>query len=190
MRRKLTLTGSFCLLLACMLLTLPLKWILAALIAAAVHELCHYAAIRLLGGSASAVQLTGNAAIMPVASLSSWKELLCTLAGPMGGFLLVFLLPVFPRIALCGLLQSFYNLLPLYPQDGGRALKCLASMLLPPTYAWWLCSFVSWLCVGGIVALGIYAALFKGLGIFPLLLSIAIAAKAIYACKAGQMGLQ
>ena len=41
---------SACLMGAFLLLTLPLNWLLSALAAAAFHELCHGAAILLLGG--------------------------------------------------------------------------------------------------------------------------------------------
>ncbi len=188
--KKPTVSTSFYLLLACMILTLPLKWLTAAIIAAAFHECCHYGALRLLGGSAGALQLQGAAAKMDVSRLDRGRELLCALAGPTGGFLLLFLLPVFPRIALCGCMQSIYNLLPIYPQDGGRALRCLALLLLPPAYASWLCSFLMWLCIGAMLCLGFYGTFFAQLGILPLLIAAAVSIKAFSTCKAGEMALQ
>lgn len=53
---------------------------------------------------------------------SAGREVLCALAGPLGGFLLLFLLHSAPRIALCAFVQSVCNLIPVYPLDGGRAL--------------------------------------------------------------------
>ena len=44
------LSPLFCISLAIMLLTLPLRWLFAAVIAAVYHELCHIAAIRLCHG--------------------------------------------------------------------------------------------------------------------------------------------
>ncbi len=188
--KKPTVSTSFCLLLACMILTLPLKWLIAAIAAAVFHELCHYMAIILLGGHAVALRFQGSAIQMDVLQLSRGRELLCALAGPMGGFLLLFLLPYCPRLAFCGCMQSVYNLLPIYPQDGGRAVRCLAFLLLPAAYAAWLCTFLMWLCIGILLCLGLYAAFIAKLGILPLLLSAAVTIKAFSTCKDGEMALQ
>ena len=46
-----------CVYLAFMLLAFPLPWLLAAVIAAAFHEACHYAAIVLTGGDVRGIRL-------------------------------------------------------------------------------------------------------------------------------------
>ena len=190
MTQKIAVSGSFCLLLAIMILTLPLKWIIAAVLAGAFHEACHYIAIRLLGGKPGLTRLRAWNAGIPLPELSRGKELLCALAGPVGGFLLLPLLRFSPEIALCGLAQSLYNLLPVYPLDGGRALACLTALALPPTYAQWLCGFIQWLCVGALIAAGLYAVAVLKLGLAPLLLACAAAIKANCTCKDGQLALQ
>lgn len=166
------ISSGCCAMLAWMILVLPLQWILPALTAAFFHEFCHYAAILLCTGETARVHLYSFAARIPLPEMGRGKELLCTLAGPVGGFLLMLFLPVFPRLALCGCVQSLYNLLPVYPLDGGRALDCAAAMLLPPVYAAFLCEFVRWLCVGAILMIGIYAAVVLKAGYFPLLAGI------------------
>lgn len=57
--------------------------------------------------------------------MAAWKEALCALAGPVGSFSVVLLAEYFPEAALFGLVQGLYNLLPVYPLDGGRILRCL-----------------------------------------------------------------
>ena len=73
---------SACLMGAFLLLTLPLNWLLSALAAAAFHELCHGAAILLLGGRIWGVRISAGGAVMETEPLSSGKELVCALAGP------------------------------------------------------------------------------------------------------------
>ena len=60
------------------------------------------------------------------------RELLAVLAGPVGSLLLLGVHRWFPRLALCGLVQGLFNLLPVRPLDGGRALYLAVSWLAGP----------------------------------------------------------
>ena len=52
-------------------------------------------------------------------------QLPAILAGPIFGLLPVLLWEKCPRLAFCATLLSARNLLPIYPLDGGRALRLL-----------------------------------------------------------------
>ncbi len=116
---------------ALLLLTVPLDWLLSALLAAAVHELCHLLAIRLLGGNFYGLRIGPGGAVMDARLPEGWGEALCALAGPAGSFFLILLCRRFPKLALCALFHGAFNLLPIYPLDGGRILSCLLDMYLP-----------------------------------------------------------
>ena len=111
--------------LALVLLLVPLKWLLAAIVAASVHELGHFAALRHCGVEISQLRFDIGGAKMKVGCLGRGQEFVCSLAGPVAGLCLVLFARWMPRTAVCACIQSAYNLLPIYPLDGGRAFRCL-----------------------------------------------------------------
>lgn len=125
MGSRVKVTPGFCFLGALCLLVLPLRWGMGALLAAMVHETAHCLAVHLCGGSILSMSLGGNGAKIEAAPMSPGKSALCALAGPLGSFLVLLIAEHFPEVAVCGLIQGIYNLLPIYPLDGGRILRNL-----------------------------------------------------------------
>ena len=76
--------GWVLLMLALMILVLPMQWVLAAVLAAMFHELCHYGAARLCGGNVAQLRVGTFGAQMEVWGLTNLGELVCALAGPLG----------------------------------------------------------------------------------------------------------
>ena len=111
------------------ILLIPARWLMGAVAAALIHELCHIAAICLLGGRVQAVVIGPFGAKIHIKDIDGTREALCALAGPAGSFLCLMFLRQFPVFGLCGLVQGIFNLLPVYPLDGGRALSCLLKSL-------------------------------------------------------------
>lgn len=120
---------------AALILVIPINWLLAAATAAVFHELSHGAAILLLGGEIHGLKILPDGIRMETSPMPPWQEIFCSLAGPLGSLLLVLLGKHTPRIALCALVQGCYNLLPVYPLDGGRAIRCLLGRFLSPETA-------------------------------------------------------
>ncbi len=123
-------SGTF-LLYTVLLLTLPLPWIIAAFSAALFHELCHIACAVLSGATVERFRVTPYGASIHAIFSGTVQELLCALAGPAGSLSLVLFARHFPRLAICGVIQGLFNLLPLFPLDGGRIIRCLAYILFP-----------------------------------------------------------
>lgn len=165
---RVEVSAGACILLALMLLLLPLRWLLAAIVAAAVHEGCHALAVVLFGGRLRSVQITAGGAKMDASPVGNSGEIICALAGPAGGLLLLFLVKWFPRTALCAAIQSAWNLLPIYPLDGGRALQCIATLIISPDKADIFCRFTERVCIAVLVLIGIYGSVVLHLGLLPL----------------------
>lgn len=157
---------------ALLLLIIPLRWLVAAAVSAAVHELCHIAAIRAFGIPIHCVKIGVGGATIETQEMSLAQELVCALAGPFGGMLLLLVAKWFPVTAVCAGFHTIYNLLPVYPQDGGRALRCGARMLLPDRWAAILCNGVECVCLVGVAVLGIYGTFILKVGIFPVIFTL------------------
>ena len=127
-KEELQISGGFCLTMAVMLLVLPLDWLLAMAAAGFVHELAHILAVWLLGGRILSCRISAGGAVIETSPMESVSQLLCILAGPLGGLALLPLARFLPKLAVCAFVQSAYNLLPLFPLDGGRALGCLLEL--------------------------------------------------------------
>ena len=117
-------TGVF-IISALLLLSLPLDWLAAVALSSLFHEFCHILALLLLNGKIRSIKVQLCGCIIESSPMEPWKQFCSILAGPAGSFLLLFLCRTVPKIAICGLLQGLYNLIPLLPLDGGRLMRLL-----------------------------------------------------------------
>ena len=149
------------------ILLFPLSWIIAIVVAAFIHEMGHYIAVRCCGRKISKFKIGLTGALLETGDLSAGQEFLCTLAGPLAGLLPMLVMQWVPRVAFCALIQSLFNLLPIYPLDGGRCLRCLARLLSLPEKC---CTILGYLVLCALTLLAIYGTIAFRLGIAPLLL--------------------
>ena len=127
-------------LLAVLLLLFPTVLLLAVFSAALLHELGHYATLRLIKGNVKQLTITLLGAEMTVeGQLSYPKEMALAAAGPAVNLLLAVLLSHFgARWELCylfggvHLVLGLFNLLPIMPLDGGMLLWNAAAWCIEP----------------------------------------------------------
>ena len=129
------------------------------LTAIAVHELAHTIVLLLLGGEIRGLRLGFAQLTLRTGFLTARTELLATAAGPGVNLLCACLLGrAAPQLAGASLLLGGFNLLPVYPLDGGRLLLGLLRL------RWGLSGvraalYLSTAFSAVLVALALYAAL-------------------------------
>lgn len=130
MRLKVTVEPAAWITLSAWLLLMPLQWVGAMMLAALIHELGHMAAVWLTDGTVYRICLKPFGAKIYTSPMEPRLELWCALAGPLAGGLVCLFFHWLPRTAVCALAQTVFNLLPVYPFDGGRAVRCVRQLWL------------------------------------------------------------
>lgn len=177
---------------ALLILLLPLDWLMAAVGAAAFHELCHALGIYLLGGKIKSVCISVGGAVMETEIPGKGRELLCALAGPMGSLLLITFCHIFPKLAICAGVQGIFNLLPVYPLDGGRAVRCCLDLCIPQK-AEGIQITIEIMALISLAALAAAGTFVLSMGILPLFVTALFILKAILRkrpCKRKRFGVQ
>lgn len=182
-----------CFLGALMLLTMPLKWLGAAAAAALIHEFGHAAVVWCMGGKILRFRISPFGACMETSPMSRGRELAAIAAGPAFGLMCVFIGKWFPRIAICGAIQTIYNLLPVFPLDGGRIVRCLLTDGKRGERGNRLCTRIEI----SVITLLFFAAFFISVvfrtGIMPILMTAVLSMRRIpikTPCKPGQLRVQ
>lgn len=170
-RGSMRISGMALLYAVLMLLVLPLRWVIAVMVAAVWHELCHMIAVKLCGGTLQSVSIDTEGAVMECVPMKPFREVVCILAGPLGSILLLCFAKWFPVTALCGCCHGLYNLLPVYPLDGGRALKAIMIAYMTPKRAERICLITAYVVMALMVSLALIGAFVYDLGLFPMLLA-------------------
>ena len=127
---KVTCSPGFLPYLALLLLSVPLRVLGALGLAACVHEAFHLLALWLFGDAVEEISVGILGAKIKTGPLLPLQEFFCALSGPLGGFSLLLFARWMPLTALFGLIQSVFNLIPVYPMDGGRAVGILKEIIL------------------------------------------------------------
>ena len=160
-----------CILLALGLLVLPLPLLFAAVTAAGFHEICHFLAAKMLKIPVFRIRFTAMGCIMELGPMGRKQELICAAAGPLGSLLLFAFYPVIPLTGLCAGIQGLYNLLPVYPLDGGRILRCLVSEKTAVQ--------ITTTIRAGIFMISLISLFIPNMGILPGLIGLILAGKTI-----------
>ena len=128
------LTAAFYIGAALAILVLPWNVLLSFAVSAAFHELCHLAVLCWYQVPIWQIRLGLCGAKITAGAMEPMQELLCAAAGPIGSLILVLFADRLPLLAVFGLVQGLFNLLPIYPLDGGRVVRSI--FMLAKTARW------------------------------------------------------
>lgn len=185
-------TPGFCIGAALMLMVVPLRWVLALATAAVFHEICHAAALKVCGIRIFGIRISMGGAEISTEPMTTGEEIICALAGPAGSLALLLLLRITPLIALFGLIQGLYNLLPVMPLDGGRVVRGILVWLCPER-AESLMRFLHWIVTGQLILSGVAAILVLNRGYTAAAVLFFLAVKFLpgkIPCKDARKGVQ
>ena len=166
--------------LAALLLTLPGQWIASAIAAICIHELCHAGASLILGYPIWRISVGFSGVKMETAPMEPAHELICALAGPLGALLTLPFARWIPGVCVCAAIHTLYNLLPIYPSDGGRALLCAARLLFPEKVAFAISIAVQWIVLILMAGAGLWMSFGLKWGAAPWILSAWIIGKSVF----------
>lgn len=173
----LSINASVYIVCAIVLFFLPVSWLFAWCIAVFLHELSHYIALRLLRIEIYRIEFNLSGAKMETEALGKRQELVAALAGPLGALCVVPFIRWFPRVGICAIIQSGYNLLPVMPLDGGRAVKCVCEKVFPRPYAQSFSRLVGNITILALLSGGLYVGVNLRMGCLPLFIVFILAYK-------------
>ena len=141
-----SVSPAFCFLLVWFTAVNSWRPLLTVLAAAALHESGHLLLLRLVGARVYGLRLSVFGAELETdsARLSYGRELSAILAGPAanlcGAAALILAGNPYPALTGANILLCAFNLLPVRPLDGGRAVESAVSWLAGPAAGEWAAS--------------------------------------------------
>lgn len=137
-------------------------------------------AIYLVGGRVTGIRLGMCDAKIETRGLGYRREIFCALAGPgMSVLVCLALRKAYATCAAISLLLGLFNAMPVYPLDGGRALRAGLCLVLPLGRAEAVSSVVSLaVCAAGLAG-AVFCARAYGLGFAPVALWLVVFARVL-----------
>jgi stage IV sporulation protein FB len=150
-----------------------LLWIPTLFFSILIHELGHAGMIAALGFGRSVIVLGGFGGVtMNSRSARPWQNILISLAGPVCGFLLSVVLRMiyvrseflqtdrffsewFGQLVYANIAWAIFNLIPIYPLDGGQIFRNLTMMLTSDERSFIVTTWVSMILAGLLLVYGI-----------------------------------
>lgn len=178
--RRVSVTAGF---LAVVFVLAWYRWKLCLLflLALALHECGHLLALHLNRIPVQRITLASGGAKIETGAMTYRQEWICAAAGPAASILFAgILLRLCPTFSLISLGLAAINLLPLYPLDGGRALRALLLCRLPPERANAIIRMCVWVTCSTLMIGACWLTAQYQAGLWPIFLAL------VLLCRAGE----
>lgn len=120
-----------------------LKWFLCYYAFTIMHEIAHILmALSLKVDMQEVILLPIGVNAKYSSYLSPWKELLISLAGPLASFLFALFFRE-KTYSMMNLLIGIFNLIPLYPMDGGRIIRSFLNIFFSKNITMKICNTIA-----------------------------------------------
>lgn len=140
------------------------------LLSITLHEAAHLLVLRVLRARIHRLRLSGCGATILTEPLSYSREILVAAAGPTVNLAILMLMAQdSPALALVNFCLFAYNMLPLYPLDGGRILRAALHLMFSEHTAAILEKIISLLCLAALTAFACYLTCVWHAGLWPIL---------------------
>ncbi|MDR3551732.1 MAG: site-2 protease family protein [Clostridia bacterium] len=196
--RRVNISVYFAVFIACLLVLDHTGLVVYALVCVGVHELGHIAAIRLYRAPVEEIsfRLFGvGIRLRNNVRLGYRQELVVALAGCAANLLLCAAAWICARVGFYALQASLllvfslmigaFNILPICPLDGGRALETLLSMRLPPEKVQRIVDIVSLVLIVPLATAGFRLLIWTGCNFSLLLVAVYLAAMLVLKGRRG-----
>lgn len=163
----------------------PLETFVPFFLSIFLHEVGHLIALCALRIRIRRISFRMSGALIETVPLSYTQELFVSVSGPTVNFILLCLCRrSHPLMAFLNFCLMVYNLLPLYPLDGGRVIYSILHILLPQRIADSLMQMISGISLSMIIGFSVYLTCCWHAGLWPILLC------AILLLRLGEMFLK
>ena len=143
------------------------------------HEVGHCLALWICRVPIQSIQLNLTGAALETETMEYHKEIFCALAGPAASLLLTGTAPWYPNLAVISLCLAIFNLLPVPPLDGGRALRAILLLHWDTVTVTKILTILCVLCAVMLMMLSIWASVYLQGGFWPVLVA------ALLLCRVG-----
>jgi len=137
-----------------------------------VHELGHAMALWALDVPILGLHLCFGGAVIKTGTTDYRRECICALAGPFANLLMILLWRQFPDFCAVGIILALVNLVPIFPLDGGRALRAFLLLHWDERNANRCLKIVQWVVTVALSIFGFCVSFLWQAGIWPLIMTL------------------
>ena len=149
--------------------------IVALVIAAAVlHEAGHILTLVIQKKKIRRIALGLCGAVIESDCQTYKQEIICACAGPIVNAALSLLYSIAPVFAAINFMLMMYNILPIYPLDGGRILRGVLLLNAEETTVYKIVHWTNIVCCALLMVLSVFASVVYSWGLFPVFLTAAV----------------